>query len=171
MNIARATARSRLRLLIVDTDQLKKVVEVFVTVEISQFVGVEIDIDDAEHPPLRVDDREGEQPMEEEKLAGIQHGCRTGDRHHPLHHDVSDQSLLIREQQLPGGDHAYQLVVLIEHVEIDDPPLGRLLTGSTDRLADRLIGSQAGEIGPHVMGHRIVQVGAGAGGRHGVGGA
>ena len=56
----------------------------------------------------------------------------------------------------------------IEHIEIDDPAVRRGRPGGGDRLADGVAGLEAGEVGPHVAGDGISEVGGvGGGGGHG----
>ena len=67
----------------VDADQLEEVVEILAAVEVGQLLGVEIDVDDAEHPPLVIDHRKGEKLVEQEEFAGLEHRGGGGNRDHP----------------------------------------------------------------------------------------
>jgi hypothetical protein len=95
--------------------------------------------------------------MKHEELAGVEHGGRFRNRDGVAHHDVPHRPIRRVQQQAPRRHDPLQAVLLVDDVEVNDPPLRRLLPEGRQRFGDRLVFVQSGEVGPHVLHDGIVQ--------------
>ncbi len=139
-----------------DADDLEDVITDFVAAA-SEFVGVEIDVDDADELSLGIDDRQREEPVKAEELAGFQH--RGIERHGDdrFHHDVANQSLRGVQQQSPSRHDAEKFALGSGNVEVNDAAAWSVLPQVGKSLRNRPIGLKRTEIGPGVAANRVIQ--------------
>ena len=102
-------------------DGLEDLVHPLAFGDVEDVAGERADIDDAGHVLLLIHDRDGEQPVPDEELAGVEDAGRVRDGDDAAHHDIAKRSLQFGGEQAARGDHAHQTVLVIDDVEVDDP--------------------------------------------------
>jgi hypothetical protein len=122
----------------------------------AQLFCVEVHVDHPDQAVLVVHDGEGQQPVQDEELAGVQHRSVHREGDDLANHDVGDRRLQGAQQQPGGRNDAFEPAVTIDNVEVDNAALRGLLPHGSQSLAYGLADAQPDQVPAHVMGYRVI---------------
>ncbi|MCR4412928.1 MAG: hypothetical protein NUV77_10965 [Thermoguttaceae bacterium] len=140
-----------------DPDELEHVLALFAAGQVGDLVGVQFDVDHPHEPPLVVDHGQGQEAMENEELARIQERGRCRKRDHVRIGKSGDRSFRRIQEQSPRGEHSHQPVLLVDHIEVHDPPLPAATLNAPEGLGHGVAHRKPNEILAHVLRHRVVE--------------
>src|SRR5262249_35357238 len=103
----------------VHADDLEDIVGMLLSFQVVEFAGIEIDIDQTDELAGGIDDRKGQEAMQDEELASLQNSGIVGQLDDIFHHQVFERRLRIGKNQAADGHYADQAVTLVSDVEVD----------------------------------------------------
>ena len=112
-----------LEFLDMESDGLENLVVVCRVTEVHHLVGEESDINNAAESLSGINDGDREEFVEDEALAGLQQSCRLRKGKDSPDHHVGNALFQGFGQQFSGRNHADQLPLVVDDVEIEDPLL------------------------------------------------
>ena len=143
-----------------------RTLSIFAFARLKDFVGKKARVDNADDVAMLVNHWEGEKFVEDEKFAGIKHGCARGNGNDATHHDLTQSRLESRGQQTPCRQDTDQTLVGVDGEEIDYTFTDAFAPDAVERLAHGHVRIQERKIFPRVFDNWRIEIGDARGLRH-----